>query len=105
MNHYGLKTFGRKIAGDYPRVGIFSVGDTITSNCFELGTGVASADALATALAAKTPVYVVPTAGSSVPTLTTTAPSSNVPTYAKVVKQYTMPNGEKGVQYQIVHVA
>ena len=105
MNHYGLKTFGRKIAGDYPRVGIFSVGDTITSNCFELGTGVASAEALATALAAKTPVYVVPTAGSSVPTLTTTAPSSNVPTYAKVVKQYTMPNGEKGVQYQIVHVA
>ena len=31
--HYGLKTFGRKIAGDYPRVGILSVGDTVTTNC------------------------------------------------------------------------
>ena len=105
MNHYGLKTFGRKVAGDYPRVGLLGIGDTITSNCFQFGTGVASVEALDTALAAGTAVYVVPTAGSSVPTLTTTAPTTNIPTYAKVVKQYTMPNGERGVQYQVVHVA
>lgn len=104
MNHYGLKTFGRKVAGDYPRVGLLGVGDTITSNCFEFGTGVANAAAIDTALAAKTAIYVVPTANKSVPTLTTTAPAATT-TYGKVVKQYTMPNGEKGVQYQIVHVA
>ena len=102
--HYGLKTFGRKIAGDYPRVGILSVGDTITSNCLQFGTGIADAAAIDTALAAKTAIYVVPTANKSVPTLTTTAPAATT-TYGKVVKQYTMPNGEKGVQYQIVHVA
>ena len=33
--HYGLKTFGRKVAGDYPRVGIFGLGDTVTTNCLQ----------------------------------------------------------------------
>ncbi len=31
--HYGLQTFGRKIAGDYTRVGILGIGDTVTTNC------------------------------------------------------------------------
>ena len=33
--HYGLQRFGRKIAGDYPRVGIFGLGDTVTTNCLQ----------------------------------------------------------------------
>ena len=107
--HYGLKTFGRKIAGDYPRVGIFGLGDTITTNCLQYDEAefadeddAEEASALYEALEAidETPLYVVPVAGSAVPKITATKPASG--TYAKVVKFYTVPNGEKGVKYQIV---
>ena len=101
--HYGLKTFGRKIEGDYPRVGILGLGDTVTSNCFQYDDGdFATADDLYAALAAfaTTPVYVALVAGSPVPKLTTSKPGSGI--YGKVTKFYTMPNGEKGVKYQIV---
>ena len=33
--HVGLKTFGRKIAGDMPRVGVFALGDVLTTNCLQ----------------------------------------------------------------------
>jgi len=101
--HVGLKTFGRKVAGDYPRVGIFSVGDTVTSNCLQYDESeYATETALYTALAAceTTPVYVTLVAGSPVPALTGTKPVSGP--YAKVTKFYTVPNGEKGVKYQII---
>lgn len=101
--HHGLQRFGRKIAGDYPRVGIFSLGDTVTTNCLQYDESTyATFAALETALNAigTTPMYVVPVAGSAVPQLTTTKPQSG--TYAKVVKYYTIPNGGKGVKYQIV---
>ena len=107
--HYGLKKFGRKVAGDYPRVGIFGLGDTVTTNClqyddteFKAAGDKTSADALYTALEAidTTPLYVVAVAGSPVPKITASKPASG--TYAKVVKYYTVPNGEKGVKYQIV---
>ena len=103
MYHYGLKTFGRKIAGDYPRVGILGLGDTVTTNCLQYDDGeFATETALYAALAAceTTPVYVVLVAGSPVPKLTATKPDSGI--YGKVVKFYTVPNGEKGVKYQIV---
>ena len=112
MYHYGLKTFGRKIAGDYPRVGIFSLGDTITTNClqyddteFKATTGddaITSDEALFAALEKidTTPLYVVPVVDSPVPQITATKPEAG--TYAKIVKFYTVPNGEKGVKYQIV---
>ena len=108
MYHYGLKTFGRKIEGDYPRVGILGVGDTVTTNCLQYDnseTGFTTAEALEATLAAcaTTPVYVVPVAGSPVPKLTKTTPAANT-TYGKVVKYYTVPNGEKGVKYQIIRV-
>lgn len=105
MYHYGLKHFGRKVAGDYPRVGIFSKGDTVTTNCLQYDDGeFANEDALYNALKAfaTTPVYVVPVVGSPVPKLTATKPASG--TYAKVCKFYTVPNGEKGVKYQIVNI-
>lgn len=116
MYHYGLKTFGRKVKGDYPRVGIFSLGDTITSNClqyddeveFKATTGEdaqTSDEVLFEALkkdlsVAANALYVVPVVGSAVPKLTKTKPQSG--TYAKIVKFYTVPNGEPGVKYQVV---
>jgi hypothetical protein len=101
--HYGLQRFGRKIAGDYPRVGIFGLGDTVTTNCLQYDdTEFATEKALWDALEAidTTPLYVGVVAGSAVPKLTKTKPASGV--YAKVVKYYTVPNGGKGVKYQIV---
>lgn len=103
MYHYGLKTFGRKIEGDYPRVGILGLGDTVTTNCLQYDDSeFATVDALYAALEAweTTPVYVAIVAGDPVPKLTATKPQSGI--YGKVTKFYTVPNGEKGVKYQIV---
>ena len=101
--HYGLQRFGRKIAGDYPRVGILGLGDTVTTNCLQYNESeFATEAALWAALEAlaTTPLYVCIEAGSPVPKLTKTKPGSGI--YAKVVKYYTVPNGGKGVKYQIV---
>ena len=112
MYHYGLKTFGRKIAGDYPRVGIFGLGDTVTTNCLQYDdeefadeADAEEASALYEALEdwANNPIYVVPVAGSPVPQLTATKPDEGI--YGKVTKFYTVPNGEKGVKYEIVKLA
>ena len=112
--HYGLQRFGRKIAGDYPRVGIFGLGDTVTTNClqydedeFEDEQGAAEHSALFAALekdlsVAANALYVVPVAGSAVPQITATKPQAG--TCAKVVKYYTIPNGGKGVKYQIIRL-
>lgn len=103
MYHYGLKTFGRKVAGDYPRVGILGLGDTVTTNCLQYDDGeYTNEETLFEALKAfaETPVYVVLEAGSPVPKLTASKPASGI--YGKVTKFYTVPNGERGVKYQIV---
>lgn len=103
--HTGLKRFGRKVAGDYPRVGIFSVGDKVTTNCLQYDESeYASEEALFAALDAcqTTPVYVVPVAGSPVPKLTATKPATGL--VARVVKFYTVPNGERGVKYEIIRL-
>ena len=112
LMHYGLQTFGRKIAGDYPRVGILGLGDTVTTNCLQYNTTeFADEEALIDALKAieTTPLYVIPgvaadgtTTSKAVPVLTKTKPNTGI--YAKVVKFYTVPNGERGVKYQIVHL-
>ena len=107
--HYGLQTFGRKIAGDYPRVGLLGIGDTVTTNCLQYNESEFANDAeLFDALddIATTPLYVIPgVAGATkpekaVPQITATQPDSGM--YAKVVKFYTVPNGEPGVKYQII---
>ena len=113
MMHYGLQRFGRKIAGDYPRVGIFGLGDTVTTNCLQFddtefaavttsGSEQTAEEVLIDALKdiGTTPLYVKAVAGSPVPQITATKPSAG--TYAKVVKFYTIPNGGLGVKYQIV---
>ncbi len=102
VRDYGLKNFAQ-VGGDYPRVGIMSVGETYTSNCFQYNnttyTTFAALEAILNA-ADTTPVYVGQVAGSAVPQLTATKPASGV--VGKVVKYYTMPNGEKGIKYQII---
>ena len=105
--HYGLQRFGRKIAGDYPRVGILGLGDTVTTNCLQYDESEFTSEAKLWEALEKidtTPLYVKAVAGSPVPQLTATNPNGSG-TYAKVVKYYTIPNGGKGVKYQIVHVA
>lgn len=108
--HYGLKTFGRKIAGDYPRVGILSVGDTVTTNCLQYDTAnFANDTALDTYLkgdltAAATAAYVIVKAGSAIPEIVKALPQNYAGAYGRVVKYYTVPNGEKGVKYQMIRV-
>lgn len=108
--HYGLKNFGRKIAGDYPRVGILGVGDTVTTNCLQYDTNnFANDTALDTYLkgdltAAATAAYVIVKAGSPVPEIVKALPQNYAGAYGRVVKYYTVPNGEKGVKYQIIRV-
>ena len=107
MNHYGLQRFGRKVAGDYPRVGILGLGDTVTTNCLQYDTTYFADDtALDTALKAigTTPLYVAIKAGSPVPQILKAAniPESGI--LAKIVKYYTIPNGGKGVKYQVVRL-
>lgn len=102
MNHYGLKYFGRKKEGDYPRVGIWSNGDTITTNCFSYDDEeFEDEEALRAACAdwKKTPLYVVPVAGEKAPKLTNEKPDCIC--YGKVCKDYTVPNGEHGLKYCI----
>ena len=99
----GLKNFGRKVAGDYPRVGILGLGDTVTTNCFQYNESTYATFAALEAVlnaAGTTPVYVAPVANSPVPQVTASKPGSGI--YGKVVKYYTMPNGEKAIKYQIV---
>jgi hypothetical protein len=103
--HYGLKTFGRKVAGDYPRVGILGIGDTVTTNCLQYDTtDYANDAALDTALKAidTAEMYVGICAGSAVPQLFPKAKKPASGPVGKVVKYYTVPNGEKGVKYQII---
>ena len=105
--HYGLQRFGRKIKGDYPRVGILGLGDTVTTNCLQYDEGEFTTEAKLWEALEKidtTPLYVKAVAGSPVPQLTATNPNGSG-TYAKVVKYYTIPNGGKGVKYQIIHLA
>ena len=111
MMHYGLQRFGRKVAGDYPRVGLLGVGDTVTTNCLQYSTSNFADDtALDTALKAidSTPLYVAihavgqgetVSAANAIPEIVKTAPQAGI--YGKIVKYYTIPNGGKGVKYQI----
>ena len=103
--HMGLQRFGRKIKGDYPRVGILGLGDTVTTNCLQYNTSnFADDEALDAALKAigTTPLYVAIKADSPVPEIVKAIPGSGI--YAKIVKYYTVPNGGKGVKYQIMRV-
>ena len=112
--HYGLARFGRKIAGDYPRVGLLGIGDTVTTNClqYDAGQGAAFADfdALDTYLSGDlkgtNKAYVIIPSGQDdikcVPQIVKSLPNGYAGIYGRIVKYYTVPNGEKGVKYQII---
>lgn len=118
--HYGLQTFGRKIAGDYPRVGLLGIGDTVTTNCLQYddsvfpavttsGSEKTSAEVLDDYLSAldnTNKAYVVIStksgAKAGVPEIVKTLPNGYTGIYGRIVKYYTVPNGEKGVKYQII---
>ena len=118
--HYGLKTFGRKVAGDYPRVGILGVGDTVTTNCLQYDDSVFQAvttsgsektsaevlDDYLSALDDTNKAYVVISAKNGakagVPEIVKTLPNGYTGIYGRIVKYYTVPNGEPGVKYQII---
>ena len=114
--HYGLQRFGRKIAGDYPRVGLLGIGDTVTTNCLQYSkSNFATEAALLEALKADltkdaNALFVVPGTSSdladasakAVPEIVKEAPQTGA--YARIVKFYTVPNGGIGVKYQMVRV-
>ena len=120
--HYGLKTFGRKVAGDYPRVGILGVGDTVTTNCLQYddttdfpavttaGSEKTSdevlADYLSGDLTNTNKAYVIIPSGQndvkSIPRIVKALPNGYTGIYGRIVKYYTVPNGERGVKYQII---
>ena len=120
--HYGLKTFGRKVAGDYPRVGILGVGDTVTTNCLQYddttdfpavttaGSEKTSdevlADYLSGDLTNTNKAYVIIPSGQndvkSIPRIVKALPNGYTGIYGRIVKYYIVPNGERGVKYQII---
>ena len=107
VSEQGLKNFCQ-VEGDYPRVGILGLGDTVTTNCLQYDnteTGFTTAEALETTLNAyaTTAVYVIAVASDPVPKLTKTLTSYNGPV-GKVTKYYTLPNGEKAVKYEMIKI-
>ena len=120
MMHYGLQRFGRKVKGDYPRVGLLGVGDTVTTNCLQYDEDVFAAtndktaeEVLLDALndLDKNPLYVAikavgnnetVSAANAVPQIVKSAPQAGI--YGKIVKFYTIPNGGLGVKYQIIRI-
>ena len=99
---YGLNKHA-DVAGAYPRVGIIDIGDTFTSNCFDMGdfNDVKAFEAAMKTLGT-TPLYVVPQVGNGRPKVTAAVPTSGA--YAQVVKYTTAPNGEKAIKYVVVRV-
>ena len=118
--HYGLQRFGRKVKGDYPRVGILGIGDTVTTNCLQYDDDVFAAtndktaeEVLLDALKDldKNPLFVAikavgnnetVSAANAVPQIVKSAPQTGI--YGKIVKFYTIPNGGLGVKYQIIRI-
>lgn len=119
--HYGLQRFGRKVAGDYPRVGIFGLGDTVTTNCLQyddetefaavttVGSEKTSDEVLDDYLSGDlttNKAYVIIPSGQNVvkciPQIVKSLPNGYAGIYGRIVKYYTVPNGGKGVKYQIV---
>ena len=98
----GLKDFSLKPGQLSPRMGYLSVGDLFTTNCLCYNdTEFTTEDALLEALEAcgTTPVYCgVSTVGAWL--VSATKPTKGP--VAKVVKSYTMPDGQYGAKLQVL---
>ena len=92
-------------AGDYPRLGRPVLGDKYTTNTFLYNdTEFANVAALNAALAAyaTTPLYLIPDTTTGAPLLTATVGTAT--TAAKVIKVYTVPNGQPGIKVEFTKV-
>lgn len=98
----GMKDFINEVNGAYPRLGYLAVGDLFTLNtfCYDT-TEYATEDKVKTALAALalTPVYAGVT-NTGAWKITATKPTAGP--IALVTKTTTMPDGQFGIQIQIV---
>lgn len=102
----GMKYF-RVVPGEfYPRMGAVHMFDIYTSNCFSYDDAeFATQDDVEAALEGDlnaSPLYLIPSTTGE-PQLTATIGTAT--TVAKVVKYYTVPNGELGIKVQFVNVA
>lgn len=94
-------------AGDMPRLGRPAIGDKYTTNvfCYDTTTGFADQAAVEAALAAyaTTALYLIPTP-LGVPELVSAAGLGDATTIAKVIKYYTVPNGNPGIKVEFTKV-
>lgn len=100
--HPGLKNWALVPGTFCPRMGYLSVGDLFTTNCLCYNnTDYTTEEALETALAAcaETAVYGKTDASGRI-CLTKTAPTSGLK--LKVVKYYTLADGQKAVKLQVI---
>ena len=101
-----LKDFSLPLGSFYPRLGYLSIGDLFTTNCigYDDGNGGFADDtALDTALKAiaTTPVYGGISAEGAIKVGTTKPQAGPV---LKVVEYTTMPDGTKGIKFQVLSV-
>lgn len=112
----GLNNYRLKRGGFYPRIGMPQVGDIYTTNTFSYTVGASDGEfadnaAVVTALGgnlASAPLYLVPSTTEGAPRLTNAAglaAATGVATVAKVVKYYTLPNGDPAIKVQFTKVA
>ena len=98
----GLKDFYTKATNDFlPRLGYLAVGDKFTTNTICYDTAVyANESALKSAIAsaAVTPVYGAVHSNGAI-AVVSAAPSVGLK--LRVLKGYTMPDGQYGVQFQV----
>ena len=93
-------------AGDMPRLGRPVIGDKYTTNVFCYDTTTfADQAAVEAALAAyaTTALYLIPST-SGVPQLVLAAGLDSATTVAKVIKYYTVPNGNPGIKVEFTKV-
>ena len=104
----GLNNYRLERGGFYPRIGMPQVGDIYTTNtfCYDEDTFDNQA-AVDTALAAykETALYLIPNITDGAPQLVFEADLGTATTIAKVVKYYTLPNGDPAIKVQFTKVA
>ena len=101
----GLKNFYTKAKDDFlPRLGYLAVGDKFTTNCICYDTEeFASDSAFMSALASYNSVALYGAVSSNgAQAVSSSAPSTGLKT--RVVKNWTMPDGTVGVQFQVYAV-
>lgn len=112
----GLNNYRLERGGFYPRIGMPQVGDIYTTNTFSYTVGVGDGEfatnaAVVAALGGNlvsAPLYLIPSTTDGAPRLTDAAglaAATGVATVAKVVKYYTLPNGDPAIKVQFTKVA